>query len=157
MLLALFACHHAAAQGCMASTSGLAFGPYRPLSFAGKLDSSDVTSDASVVVSCIGIAGGGSYTVTLGPSPVGAGDRISTRYMAGPAGGEDMAFNIYQDPGHTIVWGDGMTAGSPLSGQVAPGDSTHTHTVYGRIPGGQNKLRPGAYATWLTMTVAFSP
>lgn len=157
LLLGLAAWRGAAAQGCTASTSGLAFGAYRPLNFAGRLDSSAVTSDASVVVSCLGIASGGGYTVTLGPSPVGPGDRISTRYMAGSAGGEEMAFNLYHDPGHTIIWGDGMTGGSPLSGPVPPGDSTRTHTVYGRIPGGQNTLRAGAYSTWLTMTVAFSP
>lgn len=157
MLLALCAPHHADAQGCTASTSGLAFGPYRPLTFSGKLDSTDVTSDASVVVSCSGIVGGGSYTVALGPSVNGTGDRTSVRYMAGSAGGDDMAFNVYLDPGHTIIWGDGIIAGSPLSASVPPGDSTRTHTVYGRIPGGQNKLRPGSYSTWLTMTVTFSP
>jgi spore coat protein U-like protein len=156
LLLALCVSHHAGAKGCTATTSGLAFGPYRPLSFIGKLDSTDVTSDASVVVSCTG-ASGGNYTVTLGPSVNGPGDRISVRYMAGSAGGDDMAFNVYLDPGHTIIWGDGITAGSSLGGSVPPGDSTRTHTIYGRIPGGQNKLRAGAYSTWLTMTITFSP
>lgn len=157
MLVALLACHRAAAQSCTANTSGLAFGHYRPLSFVGKFNSTDVTSNATVSISCLGLASGSSYTVTLGPSPVGPGDRISTRYMAGPAGADEMAFNIYHDFGYSIVWGDGMTAGSPLAGQVPPGDGIRTHTVYGRIPGGQSKLRPGAYSTWLTMTVAFSP
>lgn len=157
LLLALCASQHALAQLCTASTPGLAFGPYRPLTFPGKLSSTDVNSDASVLVSCTGVTGGGSYTMTLGPSAVGPGDRISTRYMAGSGGGDEMAFNIYLDPAHTIVWGDGMTAGSPLRGSVPPGDSTRTHTVYGRIPGGQSKLRPGAYSTWLTMTITFSP
>jgi spore coat protein U-like protein len=157
ILLALCLPHQAGAQSCTANTSGLAFGPYRPLTFAGKLDSTAVTSDASVVVSCTGISGGGNYTLTLGPSASGTGDRISVRYMAGSAGGDDMAFNVYLDPGHTIIWGDGITAGSPLGGSVPPGDSTRTHTVYGRIPGGQNKLRAGSYSTWLTMTVSFSP
>jgi spore coat protein U-like protein len=157
MLLALCVSHHAGAQSCTASTSGLAFGPYRPLTLAGKLNSTAVTSDASVVVNCAGVVGGGNYTVTLGPSVNGPGDRISVRYMAGSAGGDDMAFNVYLDPAHTIIWGDGMTAGSPLGGSVPPGDSTRTHNVYGRIPGGQNKLRAGAYSTWLTMTMTFSP
>jgi spore coat protein U-like protein len=157
MLLALGAFRHAGAQGCTASTSGLAFGPYRPLTFVGKLDSTDVTSDTSVVISCTGVVSGGNYTVTLGPSASGPGDRISVRYMTGSGGGDEMAFNVYHDPAHTIIWGDGMTAGSPLVGSVPPGDSTRTRTVYGRIPGGQNKLRAGSYSTWLTMTLTFSP
>ncbi|MCY1163862.1 hypothetical protein D9M73_37250 [compost metagenome] len=55
--------------------------PYQPLTFAGKLYSEDVKSVADVAVVCTGIENGGSYTIALGPSTLGGGDGISTRYL----------------------------------------------------------------------------
>ena len=142
---------------CNVSTSGLAFGPYQPLTFPGKLASAPATSDARVDIVCTGIVGGGTYTVALGPSSAGGGDRISVRYLTGAAGGDDMAFNVYLDPVHTQVWGDGIIAGSLMSGTIAPGDSNQSQTIYGRIPPGQSTLRAGSYSGWLTMTVSYNP
>lgn len=143
--------------GCTVSSPGLAFGAYQPLTFAGKLSSTAVTSDASVNVACTGITGGGAYTITLGPSIAGGGDRIGIRYMGNATGGPDMAFNVYLDPNFTTVWGDGITAGSVISGSIPPGDSNQSHTVYGRIPGGQNTLMPGNYSGALTITISYNP
>jgi spore coat protein U-like protein len=156
LLLGLLA-GRAEAGACNVSSSGLAFGAYQPLTFPGKLASSAATSDARVDIACTGIVGGGSYTVGLGPSSAGGGDRISVRYLAGSAGGDDMAFNVYLDPAHTQVWGDGIVAGSLMSGTIAPGDSNQSQTVYGRVPAGQNTLRAGSYSGWLTMTISYNP
>lgn len=147
----------ALAGGCSVSSSGLAFGRYEPLTFESKLLSLPVTSDASISVSCTGIVTGGAYTISLGPSMTGSGDRISTRYLNNAAGGADMAFNIYSDASRTIVWGDGITAGSTIGGSISPGDSNLTHTVYGRIPAGQNTLSAGSYSTTMTMTISYTP
>lgn len=146
-----------ALAGCSVSSTGLAFGSYEPLTFASKLLSLTVTSDATISVSCTGIVTGGSYTISLGPSTTGSGDRISTRYMNNASGGADMAFNVYRDAAFTSVWGDGITAGATLDGSIAPGDSNLTHTVYGRIPAGQNTLSPGSYSTTMTMTISYTP
>ena len=93
--------------GCTVSSSGLAFGTYQSLTFAGKLSSADVSSAGIVSVVCSGIATGGDYTIALGPSMAGSGDRISTRYLANPNGGELMMFNLYTDYNRSTVWGDG--------------------------------------------------
>lgn len=153
----LAAAGHACGAGCTVSSSGLAFGQYQPLTFGGKLGSAAVTSDATISVACTGIVSGGPYTITLGPSVAGSGDRIGTRYMSNPAGGPDMAFNVYLDPSYTSVWGDGITAGAVLQGSIAPGDSNQSWTVYGRIPGGQNTLTPGNYSAALTITISYNP
>ena len=151
------ACASAGAAGCSVSTPGMAFGPYAPLSFPGRFSSADVASDATVTVACTGIVTGGAYTITLGPSLSGSGDRISTRYLSNPAGGPDMAFTVYLDPSHVTVWGDGVTAGATIGGSIAPGDSNQSHAVYGRIPAGQNTLVAGAFSGALTMTISYTP
>lgn len=148
---------HAHAGGCSVASSGLAFGSYQPLTFAGKMNAGAVTSDASVRVACTGIVTGGAYTIALGPSLAGTGDRIGTRYLANTAGGPDMAFNVYLDPARSTVWGDGISAGALLNGSIPPGDSDIAHTVYGRIPAGQGTLRTGDYSGALTMTISFTP
>ena len=153
----LFQLQAATAAGCSISSSGLAFGPYEPLTFPGRFSSVAVTSDATINVSCTGIVTGGQYTITLGPSQAGSGDRISTRAMSNLAGGPDMVFNVYLDPTYTAVWGDGLTAGTVLGGSIAPGDSSQSHTVYGRIPGGQNTLWAGQFSGTLTMTINYNP
>lgn len=144
-----------AQAGCTISSTGLAFGAYQPLTFAGKLTSAAVVSTATVSVVCTGITGGGAYTIALGPSTTGSGDRISTRYLAHLNGGAPMAFNVYTDTNHSSVWGN--TTGALLSGSIATGDSNLSHTVYGRIPAGQNTLKAGSYSDSLTMTITYNP
>lgn len=147
----------AQAGTCTVSSSGLAFGAYQPLTFAGKLVSTNVNSTATVSVVCTDIATGGSYTISLGASNYGSGNRISTRYLNNTVnGGDSMAFNVYTDAGYTTVWGDGST-GSLLNGTVATGNSNNSHTVYGNIPAGQNTLKAGNFSDSLTMTLTYNP
>lgn len=154
LLLALAA--GSAQAGCTISSTGLAFGAYQPLTFAGKLTSAAVDSTATVSVVCTGINTAGPYTMVLGPSTAGSGDRVSTRYLTLSNGGAPMAFNVYTDASRTIVWGNGTT-GALLSGSIATGNSNQSHTVYGRIPAGQNTLKAGSYSDSLTMTITYTP
>jgi spore coat protein U-like protein len=156
ILLALAAVGQAQAA-CAISSSGLAFGVYQPITFAGKLTSADKTSTATVSVVCTGIVTGGSYTLALGPSMVGSGNRISTRYLANASGGNNMAFNIYRELSYSTVWGDGVTAGSLIGGSIPAGDSSQSQSVYGKIPSGQSTLMAGAYSGSLTMTLSYNP
>lgn len=142
------------AGSCTVSSPGLAFGVYQPLTFTGKLLSTDKTSDASVSISCIGLLAGGGYSIALGPSTVG--NSIAPRYLANANGGADMAFNVYRDASYTSIWGDGVT-GSMLTGTLPTGDSNQSHTVFGRIPAGQNTLKAGSFSGSLTMTLTYNP
>lgn len=145
-----------AQAACSVSSSGLAFGAYQPLTFSGKLLSSDVTSVADVAVVCTGIVNGGSYSIALGPSTLGGGDGISTRYLANARGGDLMRFNLYTDPTYTTVWGHGAT-GSVIGGSIPAGDSNQSQAVYGKIPAGQHTLSVGSFAATLTMTLSYNP
>lgn len=145
---------YAYAGGCAISSSGLAFGAYPPLSFAGKLASADRTSDATVSLVCTGIATGGDYSIALGPSPTG--NSMSPRYLANSNGGADMAFNVYREASFSTIWGDSFT-GMVLGGTIPVGDSARSHTVFGRIPAGQSTLKPGSFSGSLSMTITYNP
>jgi spore coat protein U-like protein len=144
----------AQAGSCTVSSPGLAFGAYQPLTFTGKLLSADKTSDATVSVVCSSLLEGGSYSIALGPST--AGGSIAPRYLANTSGGAHMAYNVYLDAAYTSIWGDGIT-GSPLTGSLPVGDSSQSHTVFGRIPAGQNTLRAGSFSGSLAITLTYNP
>lgn len=154
VLLGLGCAAHGVAGSCSVTSSGLAFGRYQPLTFAGKLTSTDRTSDVTVSVVCTAIAVGGSYSIALGPGA--QGNSIIPRYLAQQAGGPAMAFNVYLDANYTSVWGDGFT-GAVLTGSIPPGDSSQTHTVYARVPAGQQQLSAGDYLGSLSLAITYNP
>jgi spore coat protein U-like protein len=154
LLLALGSVGQSFAGGCSVASTGVAFGRYQPLTFAGKLTSTERTSDATISVVCTAIVTGGSYTISLGPSA--AGNSVMPRYLSHDAGGPGMAFNIYVDANHASVWGDGFT-GTVLSGSIPAGDSSQSHAVFGRVPAGQSHLRAGNYSGLLTLTISYNP
>lgn len=157
VVLALACTTTAHAGSCTIRTSGIAFGPYQQLTFAGKLTSTEVTSTGSVEIQCLGITTGGNFTAVLGPSTTGPGDRISVRYLANQSsGGDPMAYNLFRDPTYTLIWGSGG-AGSEVIGTIPLGDSSQSFTFYGRIPAGQNTLRAGSFTDTLTMTLTYNP
>lgn len=148
------------AGGCSVSSSGLAFGAYQTLSFAGKIASAEVASTATISIRCTGISLGGSYTLSLGPTTAG-GASINPRRMANGAnsGGDAMLFNAYTDAARTNVWGDGST-GSQFAGTIAVNRSSvqnFTHTAYGKILGGQTTLKAGTYSAAPTITLTYNP
>lgn len=147
-----------AAGSCAVSSTGLAFGAtYQPITFPGKLTSTDVVSTAGVSVICNAIATGGGYTISLGAGNYGSGNRIATRYLNNNVnGGAPMAFNVYTEASYTTVWGDG-SVGSVLVGTIPTGASNQTHTVYGKVPAAQSTLKAGSFSDSLTMTISYSP
>ncbi|WP_332815728.1 Csu type fimbrial protein [Ramlibacter sp.] len=153
-LVSLGSASIAMAGSCSVGSTGMAFGRYQPLTFAGKLASSDRTADATVTLSCIAITTGGSYTITLGPSA--QGNSIVPRYLTHDAGGPAMSFNIYTDTTYTSVWGDGFV-GAVIGGSIPVGDSSRSHTVFGRVAAGQSQLRVGNYASSLTVRITYNP
>jgi spore coat protein U-like protein len=157
LLLALFSAAETNAASCTVSSSGLAFGSYQPLTIPGKFSSTAATSTASVSVVCTGIISASTYTISLGPSIVGNGDRISTRFLANSDGGDHMIFNVYREPSYSTIWGDGITAGGVLGGTLPTGDSNQLHAVYGKVAAGQNTLKAGSFSGSLTMTLTYNP
>ncbi|MBC7548095.1 MAG: spore coat protein U domain-containing protein [Polaromonas sp.] len=146
-------------SACAVSSPGVSFGSYQPLTFPGKLTSADVLSTGTVSITCSVIVSLSSYTVALGASSAGTGDRISIRYLSNSNGGADMAFNLYTDANRSIVWGNGTT-GSVITGSlpiITVGSQTQTFTVYGKIPAGQNTLKSGSFSGAMTVTLTYNP
>lgn len=142
-----------AACGISGGGASISFGGYNPLSFQGKLVSSNLDSNGTVGVSCNGLVQGVSYTLKLGS---GRSNNIAARHLAGSDGGSDLAYNLYTDAGRSLIWGDGST-GSVLSGSLGAGTSSNSHTFYGRIPGGQNSVPPGSFSDQLVITLEYAP
>lgn len=156
VLLLLAAAPREAAAGCSVSSPGMAFGMYQPLTFAGKLTSAAVISNTAISVACTNIVTGGSYTIALGPSSTGSGDRINTRYLANFNGGDPMAYNIYREAALLTIWGDG-SVGNLLAGDIPVGASNQSHTVYGMVPPGQRTLKAGNFSDAMVITLNYIP
>ncbi|HEY9240304.1 MAG TPA: spore coat U domain-containing protein [Burkholderiaceae bacterium] len=150
----LFACGAAHALctlvcSCNVSTTSVAFGSYNPLS-AGH-----VTSTGNVRVSCGGAAGL-AIPVTLTLSAGTSGSMAARQMASGP---RRLNYNVYVNTAYFNVWGDGsgatLTQGAwitlNLLGLAPPLD----FTVYGRIPGGQSSVAPGAYTDTLVVTLTY--
>jgi spore coat protein U-like protein len=142
-----------AACGVAGGGASINFGAYHPLTFAGKLTSADTDSAGSITVTCSGLSQGVNYTLKLDG---GHSNSIAARRMGGSAGGAEMGYNLYTNAARNLVWGDG-SAGSVLSGSLGTGTNSNTHSFYGRIPGGQNTVRPGSFSDLLVITLEYSP
>ena len=145
MRLGLLACACALAlgsplarsAGCTVSTSGLNFGNYDVFSPLND----DIT--ATVNVDCPSDT---AYSIWLSS---GSGT-FSSRTLRN--GSLLLGYNLYLDPTHLTIWGDGSAGTGTVSG-TGTGSNIAT-TVYGRIPAGQN-VSVGPYADVVTITVNF--
>jgi spore coat protein U-like protein len=122
---------------CSVNATGLVFGNYDPFS--------DVPLDgaSTVTVTCSSAT---NYSIALS---AGNGTFASRLLVSD---GHSLEYNLYTDSTRTMIWGDGSSGTSVVSGEDA-GSGTD-HTVYGRIPSGQNPL-VGTYTDTITVTVSF--
>jgi len=125
------------AVACSVSVAPLVFGAVDPLSGA------DSDSATSVAIDCDGVV---SYSIALSSGGGMALERVMT------SGSATLAYNLYSDASHGLVWGDG-TAGTVLVDGIDPGTGS-THTVYARIPP-QPQAVPGTYGDSIVVTVSF--
>ena len=134
-----------AAQGtCVLSTSGITFGRYDPASSTPK------TGVGTMRVVCDEAPGTDSYRLALS---VGGGASYATRRMSD--GEATIAYQLYKDLGHTMIWGDG-TGGSDLvyANNIPKNGGTQVFFIYGQIPAGL-KASPGAYADTVIATIEY--
>lgn len=153
LLLGTSAAHAATATGnlsvtatvsgtCTLTTAPVAFGAYDPAS------GTDDTATGTVTVTC---TNGTTYTVSLdaGANESTPGDFTTRRMIAGA--GEFLPYQLYQESGHTTVWGD--TGGNILTGQTGNG-TAQALSVYGVITAGQY-VPPGSYTDTVLVTVTY--
>jgi spore coat protein U-like protein len=90
----------------------------------------------------------GSYFVGIGTGSGGQGGRR----MEGPNGSR-LDYDLYLDPGHQVVWGDGVSTGQAASGSN-DGSKADTYTIHGLVPAQPGKPA-GSYVDSLVVTVEF--
>lgn len=128
---------------CTISTTAVAFGAYDPI-VANVSAAKD--ADGTVVTTC---TSGSSPTITLGQganAATGSTEAIPIRQMA--SGTNRLGYELYTTAARTTVWSNTGVA------TPTPTGTAQTNTVYGRIPGGQNKPT-GSYSDTVLATVTF--
>ena len=63
-----------------------------------------------------------------------------------------LEYNLYLDPAHTAIWGDGTNGTATQSFAQTAG--SWSYTVYGVVPSGQ-KVRAGSYYDTVTVTMTY--
>ncbi|WP_392387941.1 Csu type fimbrial protein [Burkholderia arboris] len=128
---------------CTIAANPLAFGTSGVLSAA-------VNQQTTVSVTCTNTT---PYNVGLDAGSV-TGSTVASRLMAGTSTGNTtttVGFQLYQDAGHTTVWGN--TQGTDTVAGTGTG-SAQSLTVYGQVPT-QATPKPDTYQTTVTATVYF--
>ena len=120
---------------CTVSAQSVAFGSYDVFS-AQALDGT-----GNISVNCLPSAG---YSLALSTG----GGSYNQRQMA--SADDVLNYNLYTSASRSTVWGDG-TGGT---GTVGGSAESANHTVYGRIPAGQNR-KAGSYGDTIIVTVTF--
>jgi len=123
-----------------------------PLNFgtAGVL-STAINQQSTLSITCTNTT---PYNVGLDAGTV-TGSTVTSRLMAGTTTGNTgttVGFQLYQDAGHTVVWGN--TQGTNTVAGTGTG-SAQTINVYGQVPSQTTTPTPDTYQTTITATVYF--
>jgi len=129
-------------SGCSLGGAAIAFGTYDPLS-ATPLDTA-----GSLVYRC----GQKEHNIMISLSQGGSGSFAARRMVAGV---EQLFYNLYQNAGRTVIWGDG-TGGSQALFVRNPQGNNQDITVpfFGRVTPLQN-AGVGNYSDTITVTLTF--
>jgi spore coat protein U-like protein len=145
---------HAGAPVCTLNTGGMSFGNYDPTS------ATAVTTMASGSLLCTYTGTGFTASITISTGNSGS---YATRSMV--LGTQSLNYNVYLDPGYTLIFGNGsggtydFTVCYPggtvvCTGETAQSGQIYTGTVYGLLPAHQN-VRAGTYTDKLVVTVTY--
>jgi spore coat protein U-like protein len=126
---------------CTISASDLDFGPYHSSLTA------PVLGQSTIELNC----GAGVVTELSLDGGTGPGGNTSRRKLSMESGIDRLDYNLYQDAGRTIHWGD--KSGRDTREVITTG-LPQTIPVYGEIPAGQ-RARDGTYSDVITVTVQF--
>lgn len=118
---------------CTLSTSDVNFGNYT---------GSNLDATGNVSVTCTNAQ---SYTIALSKGHSSDYNRFMTFNY-------ELYYNLYKDASHVTVWGDGTDGSETVSDTGS--SSPQSHTVYGRIPGGQWPDL-GSYSDSIVVTVTY--
>lgn len=106
------------------------------------------TATGTITARC---TNGSPYTLSMNAG-TSAGASVGNRRMQRSGGTEQVSYQLYQNAGYSIPWGDGTAGTNVLSGTGT--GTPQTYTVYGRVPA---QLTPvaGTYVDTVTVTVTY--
>lgn len=122
---------------CAVSTSPVAFGII--------VSSTTNSATGTITVTC---TNGTNYTIALGDGNYYSSGR---RMQSSATTYEYLPYELYQEVGHTTLWGDG-THGTTVSG--AGIGSSQAYTVYGLVPTNQYP-KVDSYADAVLVTITY--
>ncbi|MBH0192433.1 MAG: spore coat protein U domain-containing protein, partial [Nitrospira sp.] len=105
-------------------------------------------SAGSVSVRCSGL-GKGTEQVSISLSTGGSGS-FNPRTLS--QGSERLNYNLYLDPGHTQIWGNGT--GGTLKHVSVSNNRPAIIPIFGRIPPGQD-VSAGTYSDTIVVTIDY--
>jgi spore coat protein U-like protein len=126
---------------CNVSASDLDFGAYASNSQA------PAQGQTAIQLQC----SGGTVAELRLDAGSGPGGNTNRRRMEQNGGSDRLDYDLFQDPGRTIHWGDKSGVDTL---EVQATGSPQTVPVYGQIPGGQ-RVRGGIYSDMITVRVLF--
>lgn len=134
-------------DNCAISTTSVGFGNYDPIvaNAAAKKD-----GQGTVTITC---TDGTSPAITLGQganADAGSTDTAPLRRMA-DGSGDFLAYFLYSDASHTLVWGNDATVDVDSTGD----GTEYGHDIYGQITEGQASANAGSYSDTVVATVSF--
>ena len=128
-------------QSCLVSAADLQFGAYVSNS------TTAVHGQTTITLSC-GVGVTVEVSLDAGEGAVGNTQRRQLRQDSGP---DRMDYDLYQDPGRTIHWGD--RSGRDTLEVLATG-LPQAVLIYGAIPAKQ-RVRDGKYSDVITVTLHY--
>jgi len=131
---------------CLISTAPVAFGAYDPVSTNAA---TPLPGTGTVNVTCTTGAG---TTITLGQganADTGSSDVAPVRRL-NDGGTNFLNYALFQDAGHSTVWGNTVGTGVANTGT----GTQNAITVYGTVAAGQN-VPSGSYSDTVVATVTF--
>jgi spore coat protein U-like protein len=127
---------------CNVSASDLDFGVY------GSNSQTPAQGQTAIQLHC---SGGTVAELTLDAGTTGLDRNTSRRKLAQDRGIDRLDYDLFQDPGRTIHWGNKSGVDTL---EVQATGVPQTVPVYGQIPGGQ-RVRDGVYYDTITVIVTF--
>ena len=129
---------------CSVSADDLDFGAYASNS------PTPVQGQTTIHMLC-GAGNTAELFLDAGSGPGGGSASTSNRRMEQDAGKGTLEYDLFQDPGRTIHWGD-RSGRDTLEVQTT--GTPQTIPIYGQIPAGQRALE-GTYSDTITVTILY--